>query len=124
MASKVIYIAEDDELLRNLYERKFTLSGYTIQTAADGKAVLDLIAAKQPDLLILDINMPGFDGFQVLDSLAETERNYPILMLSNFADDPHKEKAATYKIDRFLEKQHTTIKHLLEIAEEMIGADK
>lgn len=124
MSSKVIYIAEDDELLRNLYERKFTLSGYSIQTAKDGAEVLDLISKKAPDLLVLDINMPGVDGFQVLDKLTATERTFPILMLSNFADDPHKEKAAGYKIERFLEKQHTTIKHLLEIAEEMIGSSK
>ena len=123
MTGKLVIVAEDDELLRHLYERKFSLAGFSIQTAESGDVAMQLLEKETPDLLILDINMPGMDGFQILEKLPPDERSFPVLMLSNFADDPNKDRAKALKVDKFLEKQHTTIKELLVVAEQMMGLE-
>jgi DNA-binding response OmpR family regulator len=124
MQGKVVVVAEDDELLRSLYERKFTLAGYTIFTAESGEHTLELLETTQPDLLIIDINMPGIDGFQVIEKLPAKERTYPILMLSNFADDQNKARTEELKVDMFLEKQHTTIKELLQVVQKLVESPR
>lgn len=121
MSDKVVIIAEDDELLRNLYKRKFTLSGYNTHIATNGAEALQLIEKLDPDLLILDINMPEMNGLQVLDNLPEEKRTFAILLLSNFADESHKKRVEELKVDRYLEKQHTTIKKLLGVVEELLS---
>ena len=123
MAGKLVIVAEDDELLRNLYERKFSMAGFRILTAENGDIALKLLEENTPDLLILDINMPGMDGFQVLEKFPPEDRSFPILMLSNFTDEQNQEKAKALKVDKFFEKQNTTIKDLIAVTEEMMGLE-
>ncbi|MCK5021410.1 MAG: response regulator [Candidatus Peribacteraceae bacterium] len=120
MQKKKILIAEDDELLRHLYERKFTLAGYDIRTAANGEEALSAIEEDAPDILVLDINMPSLDGFQVLEKLPIEKRPCPVIMLSNFGDEKNKDRAKSLKVDGFFEKQYTTIKELLAMIEKVL----
>ena len=121
MDKKKIIIAEDDELLRHLYERKFTLAGFNIKTAANGEEALALLEKEAPDILILDINMPALDGFQVLEKLPNGQRPCPVIMLSNFGDEKNKARAKSLNVDGFFEKQHTTIKELLVLIQKVLA---
>ena len=109
--NKLVIVAEDDDLLRHLYDRKFSLAGYDILTASSGDEALQLISNNA--LVILDINMPGIDGFQVLEKLPAKDRSFPVFMLSNFNDGANVERAKELGADRFIEKQNITIKELL-----------
>ncbi|MBT4367614.1 response regulator [Candidatus Peregrinibacteria bacterium] len=113
MPNKLVIVAEDDDLLRHLYDRKFSLAGYDILTASSGDEALQLISNNDPALVILDINMHGIDGFQVLEKLPAKDRSFPVFMLSNFNDGANVERAKELGADRFIEKQNITIKELL-----------
>ena len=84
VAEPTILIADDDETVRDLVAVKLGAAGYHAITAEDGSAALDLIHRERPDMVILDVVMPGMDGLSVcyeLHSSAATAQ-IPVLMLS------------------------------------------
>lgn len=64
-----ILVADDDALIRKAAVRILAAAGYTVTQAADGEEAVALARVQQPDLILLDVNMPGLDGFQVLARL-------------------------------------------------------
>lgn len=124
MSKADILIAEDDPVLRNLYIKKFALSGYDIRTVEDGEQAVAAIQTKKPDVLILDIHMPKMTGFQVLESLQQTGRQFPVIMLSNFADEMSQLRAKELGADDYFVKKDMTIKSLLEMVERLMKAWK
>ncbi|MBP9750867.1 MAG: response regulator [Candidatus Peribacteraceae bacterium] len=119
-----LLIAEDDPILRQLYQRKFSLEGYQIRTANDGEEAVKLLTEQLPSLLVLDINMPKMDGFQVLELLPKEKRTFPVIMLSNLADDRTLARSKELGADGFLVKKDMTIKGLLELVEKLITLRK
>ncbi|WP_245664970.1 response regulator transcription factor [Actinoplanes subtropicus] len=84
LTEPTILIADDDETVRDLVAFKLAAAGYHAITAEDGSSALDLIHREQPDMVILDVVMPGLDGLSVcyeLHSSAATAQ-IPVLMLS------------------------------------------
>lgn len=76
-----ILIIEDDERIANLLRRTLTYDGYQAEIAADGETGLSRAHEGRPDLIILDLMLPGMDGLEVTQRL-RTEGNLPILMLT------------------------------------------
>ena len=64
-----IAIIEDDLAISQMYRFKFEAEGYDVETAENGRLGLELSKSMQPDVILLDLMMPEFDGFQVLDAL-------------------------------------------------------
>jgi len=81
-----IFLVEDEESLAVGLEYNLTEEGYTVTLAADGKQALDLFASQQFDLVILDIMLPYFDGFEVANKMREVSPQIPILMLTARSD--------------------------------------
>jgi DNA-binding response OmpR family regulator len=117
MAAVNILIAEDDAVLRNLYVKKFSVAGYEVRTAEDGEEALALVKQEAPDIAILDIHMPKLDGFQVLEQLSAQERSFPVIMLTNFADEHSRERGQALGADNYFVKKDMTIRSLLEMVE-------
>lgn len=117
MAKTDILIAEDDSVLRNLYIKKFSVAGYDIRAVEDGEQALQAIAQKNPDVLVLDIHMPKIDGFQVLEQFPKEKRTFPVVMLTNFADEKSRERGKELGADDYFIKKDMTIKSLLEMVE-------
>lgn len=124
MTKADILIAEDDPVLRNLYIKKFQLSGYDIRTAEDGEQAWAALQQKKPHVLILDIHMPKMTGFQVLEKLQQAGRDFPVIMLSNFADEMSQLRAKELGADDYFVKKDMTIKSLLEMVERLLGVWK
>jgi DNA-binding response OmpR family regulator len=124
MTKADILIAEDDPVLRNLYIKKFAISGYEIRTAEDGEQAWNALQEKKPDVLILDIHMPKMTGFQVLEKLEQAGRQFPVIMLSNFADEMSQLRAKELGADDYFVKKDMTIKSLLEMVERLLHAWK
>ena len=116
-----ILIAEDDAVLRNLYIKKFGLAGYSIRTAEDGEQALAALQERAPDILILDIHMPKLTGFQVLEKLQPSGRQFPVIMLSNFADEMSQLRAKELGADDYFVKKDMTIKSLVEMVEKQMA---
>lgn len=76
-----ILIIEDDEAITRLIKRALTYEGYQVDTALDGETGLRVAKDHQPDLVILDLMLPGIDGMEVCHQL-RTNSNMPILILT------------------------------------------
>ncbi|MHB8397757.1 MAG: EAL domain-containing protein [Candidatus Limnocylindrales bacterium] len=89
-ASARIVVVDDQEPNRRLLERILAQAGHTsIESFADGRDALAAIAAREPDLIVLDLHMPGFDGFAVLDALrhrGSADGYLPVLVLTADAE--------------------------------------
>ncbi|MEU4237207.1 response regulator [Actinoplanes sp. NPDC026619] len=84
VADPTILVADDDEGVRDLVAYKLSAAGYNAITAGDGTSALTMVHREQPDMVILDVAMPGLDGLSVcyeLHSSAATAQ-IPVLMLS------------------------------------------
>ncbi len=82
---KKIIIVEDEEILRNLLEKKLTAEGYNVEVAEDGEVGLEKIRANRPDLILLDIIMPKMGGFEMLEEMQKDEsiKGIPVIVVSN-----------------------------------------
>ncbi len=93
---KKVLIAEDDDSLLSVLSDNFTIAGFTVFGAVNGKEALDLALAEHPDLILLDIQMPVMDGLEMLDKLREDDwgKQAEVILLTNFADTDKVARAA------------------------------
>ena len=77
-----VLIAEDEMDLNTILNMKLTDAGYSVDSCYDGKEAILYLESAEYDLVILDINMPGADGFAVLDSLRKAGKKTPVLFLT------------------------------------------
>ena len=77
----VILVVDDEEMVRNLLQRTLQEAEYDVITAANGQEALDKVSQFNISLLLLDIKMPGLDGFQVLDRIRQRS-DIPVIMLT------------------------------------------
>jgi two-component system nitrogen regulation response regulator NtrX len=82
MAKPLILVTDDEKSIRNTLREVLEYEDYEVAEAKDGPSALDSIQKRCPDLMLLDIKMPGLDGLEVLDALAERKVEFPIIMLS------------------------------------------
>ncbi|MEU6539465.1 response regulator transcription factor [Streptomyces sp. NPDC047000] len=80
--SGAVLVVDDDPAIRRSLERGLRLSGFAVRTAADGTEALAVIAATEPDVVVLDVSMPGLSGTEVCARLRAEGRDLPVLMLS------------------------------------------
>jgi DNA-binding response OmpR family regulator len=80
----LVVAADDDPLIRELIQFRLERSGYAVVTAADGHEALRLIREHRPDLVVLDVMMPGQNGYEVTRALRadEATRRIPIILLT------------------------------------------
>ena len=77
-----ILIVEDDHTISRFLELELEHSGYAVRRAGDGKKALKAISEREPDLVILDLMLPGMDGTEVARKVREDGRDVPIMMLT------------------------------------------
>jgi two-component system KDP operon response regulator KdpE len=82
-----LLLIDDDPSLLEILSDYLSRSGYEVETAATGSAGLRAARTAAPDLVLLDVAMPGLDGWQVLRSLRETS-TVPVIMLTARSDEP------------------------------------
>lgn len=84
-----ILIIEDDLMLSDIASERFRHDGYQVVSVADGREGLAAAERERPDLVLLDIIMPGMSGFEVLKQLKQDEqlKHIPVVIFSNLAQD-------------------------------------
>jgi DNA-binding response OmpR family regulator len=102
MDDKVLVVEDEPTLLETL-EYNLTRQGYEVYTAADGLAALEVARQQRPDVIVLDVMLPGIDGFEVCRILRR-EMNVPILMLTARADEVDKVVGLEVGADDYLTK--------------------
>jgi len=98
-----LLVVEDDLVLRETLEYNLRKQGYEVRTAVDGRTAVDLARQEQPDLIVLDVMLPGMDGFEVCRILRQ-EMNVPILMLTARNDEMDKVVGLEVGADDYLTK--------------------
>jgi two-component system OmpR family response regulator len=82
MAEAKVLVADDEEYIRDLVSSALRIAGFESMTADDGSQALAAVAARHPDLLILDVGMPGLDGFEVCRRLRADGDATPVVFLT------------------------------------------
>src|SRR5688500_15661796 len=98
-----VLIADDDLDLLGLIAFTLTQAGYLVVRAGDGSTALQAFDRESPDLVVLDINMPGLSGFQVLQTLRGRSQ-VPIIMLTARGEEEELVKALEIGADDYLTK--------------------
>lgn len=100
-----VLVVEDDGLLQNVFYGKLKTLGFDVLKVGDGKKAVDLIISEKPAVVLLDLMVPGMDGFQVLEHI----RNYPdkqiseikVIVLSNLYTAKDILSAKALKIEEY-----------------------
>lgn len=82
--SKTILAVDDERDILRIIEHSLTIHGYAVVTAESGREALEHIALQQPDIVVLDIMMPGMDGFEVLQQIRADPKTaeLPVILLT------------------------------------------
>ncbi len=82
---KKILLIEDDQLVAGIYRNKFVSEGFVVEVANDGETGFAMIGTFQPDLVILDLMLPGITGLDLLKQVraAEHLKHLPVIVFSN-----------------------------------------
>lgn len=89
-----ILLVEDDLTLMEMYKMKFTEEGYEVLVSTNGADAIDQGKKELPDIVLLDIILPGMDGFAILEALKKDQKTkaIPVILLSNLGQDSDMEK--------------------------------
>ena len=79
-----ILIIDDDDQLRKSFEKLLTEEGYTVETAPSGEAGLNSVRSRVPDLVILDMRLPGMSGFETFQVIHDMEPKLPVIMMTAY----------------------------------------
>ncbi|HEX4519617.1 MAG TPA: response regulator [Gaiellaceae bacterium] len=82
----LVLVVDDDPRIREYIRLNLELAGYAVREAEDGEHALTAIEDQAPDLVLLDVVMPGIDGWQLLRQLEERHGSIPVIMFSGQAD--------------------------------------
>jgi two-component system, cell cycle response regulator DivK len=98
-----VLVVEDDEPIREMMVWRLTRAGYQVATAADGLEAVDLAGRETPDLVVLDMSLPGIDGWTAARRLREAAvtRETPIIALTAHALAGEREKALMAGCDEY-----------------------
>ena len=121
-----IILVEDDPFLASMYVSKLETANYEIMSEEDGKKGYELIAKEKPDLVLLDILLPGMDGFEVLKKLKDNEelKNIPVILLTNLGQKNDVEKGLDLGADDYLIKAHVTPSEVIEKIKKAVNNKK
>ena len=99
-----ILVIEDDRALREGLVLNFELHGYQVDAAADGEEGMQKAFDIRPDLIVLDIMLPGWSGLDILTELRDRQENVPVLILSARGTTDNKVEGLTIGADDYLAK--------------------
>ena len=83
---KTILVVDDEEAIRLLYQVELREAGYHVELASDGHSALETVQRSRPDLMTIDIKMPGMDGIELLRRVREIHRDLPIIICTAYGN--------------------------------------
>lgn len=121
-----LLIVEDDKFLRDLASQKLSKENLEVLTAVDGEQGVSVAEANIPDIILLDILLPGIDGFEVLKRLRlnpKLEKTH-VAMLSNFGQREDIERAFAAGADHFLVKANFTLDEIVQEVKKILATPR
>ena len=113
---KKILIVEDDKFLRELIVRKVLNEGFDVSEAIGGEEGIKKIKEEKPDMVLLDLILPGIDGFEVLSRMKQDSAlsSIPVIILSNLGQKEDIDKGMKLGATDYLIKAHFTPGEIIE----------
>lgn len=99
---KRILLIDDEESIHLLYREELEEEGYEVHSSLSGQDALDKLGIVNPDLVILDINMPGMNGIDVLRRIKEMNNKLPVILSTAY--DQYKQDLASWASDDYVVK--------------------
>ncbi len=113
-----LLLVEDDQFLRELMLTKLKREGFSVLVAVDGREGLDVIIRERPALVLLDVILPGIDGFSVLQQTRASSdpkvAKIPVILLSNLGQDSDVQKGRQLGATDYLIKANLTIDEIIK----------
>jgi len=98
--------------------------GYDVAMASDGRRALEAIAARRPDIVFMDINMPGQTGLETLKAIRQTDQDLPVILLTSAYGDEGKIVAArSLGVSGFFAKNYT-FEQLMQVLQATLNAHR
>jgi CheY-like chemotaxis protein len=122
LQSYKIAVIEDDPPIRDLYLTKLELSGFTTRAASNGPEGLALVKSFVPDIILLDLLMPGMNGDEVLQRLRSESwgADMRVIILTNISKDEAPQVLRFLSVDRYIVKAHYTPAQVVEVVKEVL----
>ena len=108
--NKTILIIEDEQLLLNLLTMKFKKFGFDVESAIDANEACSLLQKKEVHFILLDILLPGIDGYAILKKLKNDKKlkHIPVIVVSNLGGVDEKDKAKNLgALDFIIKAEHS-----------------
>jgi DNA-binding response OmpR family regulator len=119
-----VLLVEDEEAIAGMYRIRLERDGHAVRQALDGPTGLREVMDEPPDLLLLDIRLPGLDGFELLRQVRADEavRHVPTIILSNFGSDDLLDRGRELGVLAYFVKSQTSPARLAEWIERWCAA--
>ncbi len=119
-----IAIIEDDQAICQMYRFKFEAEGFVVETAEDGKFGLELAEKMKPDIILLDLMMPGMDGDEMLDLLRKTSwgKDIKVIILTNMGEQEIPAKVKEYGVSGVILKADMTPRQVADMVKKQLAA--
>ncbi|MCK4425272.1 MAG: response regulator [Deltaproteobacteria bacterium] len=102
MNKEKILVVDDEESIHLLYKEELEEEGYEVHSAMSGEEALKAFDVLEPDLVILDLNMPGMDGIEVLRQMKQKKPRIPVILSSAYPE--YKQDLASWASDDYIVK--------------------
>jgi len=114
--SHKILIVEDDKFVRELIFQKLAEEKFDVFAAKDGEEGVEKAESEKPDLILLDLILPGIDGFEVISRIRKnkTIESIPIIILSNLGEKGDVDRGIKLGANDYMIKAHFTPKEIVE----------
>ena len=116
MNDKKVLVIEDDTLLKDMLGQQLTKDGWQVLHATEGSQALTLAEGEHPDIVLLDLLLPGMSGFEVLSGLKEKDatKDIPVIILSNLGQQEDIDKGMKLGAADFMIKSNFTLDEVSE----------
>jgi DNA-binding response OmpR family regulator len=115
MGARILLVEDNSDLAEGI-EYNLKLEGYDVRIAGDGHAAVDAAKTWRPDLVLLDLMLPGIDGYQVLRSVRQSDRHVPVIILSARGEEADKVRGFKLDADQYVTKPFSIVELLERIA--------
>ncbi len=110
-----VLVIEDEKNLRLLYQQDLQREGHEVLLAAEAREGLELAEREEPDLVVLDIRMPGMDGLEAMGRLLDRRPRMPVIL--NSAYSSYKDNFMSWAADAYVVKSSDTSELLARVRE-------
>lgn len=105
-----IAIIEDDQVINQMYRMKFEAAGFEVYTASDGDAGVRLVKKVEPEIILLDLQMPKMNGAEALEQIRADakSKDVPVFILTNLGEEEAPKSLRSLGIDSYIVKAELT----------------